>query len=333
MEDDRRDGRRLPGLRGRSITTSVFPCLRAALDAADASNDDVKCAGSRMLLEGINQACDVLESAKSCSMAEDKKHLELMELDPAMLQAGETVSRLAIELAKMDAEDGQRPDVDAAVPKAWRLLRLAWLEIATHRREPTIEDYKKFWIRPPRELWEALKPPPPPPYREKFDTLFNKDEELIQLPSKPIEGLNDRFEWWQLVPWDAATEVPSAERKTTPHKIAWAVVNSRVRQYADKLIYDADLVNLLCSGFSWRWDWDDMPVRMAKTLDQIGGGFEPWLNREEWKCLAKCAHEIARPHNCSLELIQRHKGDFKWEPELTHNVGDDKGLPGPPPVD
>lgn len=29
----RRAGRRLPGLRGRSIAAGVFPCLRAALDA------------------------------------------------------------------------------------------------------------------------------------------------------------------------------------------------------------------------------------------------------------------------------------------------------------
>lgn len=331
MEDDRRAGRRLPGLRGRSIAAGVFPYLRAALDAVNSSDDAVSCAGSRKLLEGFNQACDVLESAKSCSMAEDKKHLELMELDPVMLQAGETVSRLAIELAKMDADDEQRPDVDAAVPKAWRLLRLAWLEIATHRREPTIEDYKKFWIRPPRELLEALRPPPPPPYREKFVTLFSKDEKDIFLPSKPIEGLNEKFEWSQLVPWDAASQPPSHERKTTPHKIAWAVVDSRVREYADKLIHDADLVNLLCSGFNWRWDWHDVPFRPAKTSDQITGVFKPWLNRKEWECLAKCAHEISRPHNRSLELVPRHKGNFIWEPVLTH-TGDDSGLPGPPPA-
>lgn len=85
-------------------------------------------------------------------MAEDKEHIEFMGLDPVMLEAGETVSKLAIELAKMEAEDGERPDVESAVPKAWHLLRLACLEIATHRKERTIEDYKRFWIRPPKRV-------------------------------------------------------------------------------------------------------------------------------------------------------------------------------------
>jgi hypothetical protein len=114
-------------------------------------------------------------------MAEDKKHIELMGLDPVMLQAGETVSKLAIELAKMEANDGQRPDIESAVPKAWRLLRLACLEIATHRQERTIEDYKRFWIRPPKEFLDALKPPPPPPHRELFGNLFSKEEKNMAL--------------------------------------------------------------------------------------------------------------------------------------------------------
>jgi hypothetical protein len=266
-------------------------------------------------------------------MAEDKKHIELMGLDPVMLQAGETVSKLAIELAKMEANDGQRPDIESAVPKAWRLLRLACLEIATHRQERTIEDYKRFWIRPPKEFLDALKPPPPPPHRELFGNLFSKEEKNIFLPSKPIEVLNEKFEWSQLVPWDADSQTPSAERKTTPYKIAWAVVDSRVRQYANKLIHDADLVNVLCFGFNWRWDWNDMPFRMAKTSNQYTGFFEPWLNRKEWECLAKCAREISRPHNCSVELVLRHKGDLKWEPELRLEPGGEKGLPGPPPPD
>jgi len=264
-------------------------------------------------------------------MAEDNKHIEVMGLDPVMLQAGETVSKLAIELAKMEAEDGERPDVESAVPKAWRLLRLACLEIATHRKERTIEDYKRFWIRPPKELSDALKPPPPPPYRERFDTLFSKAEENIFLPSKPFEGLNEKFEWSQLVPWDAGTQPPSAERKTTPYKIAWAVVDSRVRQYADKLIHDADLVNLLCDGFNWEWEWDDMPFRLAKNSDQATGYFEPWLNSKEWKRLAKCAHEIARPHNRSVELRSYPKPDFTWEERI--DCGDEWGLPGPTPPD
>lgn len=231
----------------------------------------------------------------------------------------------------MEADDGERPDVESAVPRAWRLLRLACLEIATHRQERTIEDYKRFWIRPPKDFLDALKPPSPPPYREKFDTLFSKAEENIFLPSKPIEGLIENFEWAQLVPWDADSQPPSAERKTTPYKIAWAVVDSRVRQYADKLIHDADLVNLLCHGFNWEWNWDDVPFRMAKTYDQITGGFEPWLKRKEWECLAKYAHEIPRPHHCAVESVSRHKGDFTWEPRLER--GDEKGLPGPPPAD
>lgn len=183
-----------------------------------------------------------------------------------------------------------------------------------------------------------MKPPLPPPYREKFDTLFSKDEKYIFLPSKPIEGRNEKFEWSQLVPWDADSQPPSAERKTTPYKIAWAVVDSRIRQYADKLIHDADLVNLLCDGFNWNWDWDDMPFRMAKNSDQLTGYFEPWLNRKEWECLAKCAHEISRPHNRSVELrvhLKREIGSeeraLAWEE--CFDFGDDRGLPGPTPPD
>ena len=41
LEDDCRAERRPPSLRGRSIAAGVFPCLRAALDAANGSDNAV----------------------------------------------------------------------------------------------------------------------------------------------------------------------------------------------------------------------------------------------------------------------------------------------------
>ena len=267
-------------------------------------------------------------------MVEDKKKIEPEGIDSSLLRAGEAVSRLAIELAKLEASDGERPDVDNAVTDAWRLLRRACLEIETYRGQRTIEDYKRFGIRPPREFLEALKPPPPPPYREPFETLFHKNQATIYLPSKAIQNSTECFEWQQLVPWDAVSQPASAERKTTPYKIAWSVIEPRVCQKVDEILSHIDLVNHLCDGFEWRWDWDELPVWTAKKVDQRTGIFEPWINRAEWEGLAKCANELPRPHNRSVEAFFSHRikdDSFEWEQKL--RPGSDKGLPGPTPSD
>lgn len=267
-------------------------------------------------------------------MAKDTKKIGLMGLDPALLRTGETVSRLAIELAKLEASDNQSPDVDGAVPDAWRLLRRACLEIETDGRNRTIEDYKRFRIRPPQEFLEALKPPPPPPHRELFHTLFNKDQSTIFLPSKLVEGLNETFEWRQLTPWDAESEPPSAELKTRPYKIAREVIDSRVRQGIDKINDNGFLSNLLCNGFDWKWDWADLPLDLAKKSDQITGLFDPQVNREEWEALAKCANEFPRPHNCSVErFFSFSVFDDPLQMWKLRMLPDSESLPGPTPPD
>ncbi len=270
-------------------------------------------------------------------MPEDKKQIGPMGLDLALVKTGETVSRLAIELAKLAAaEDNESPDVDGAVPDAWRLLRRACLEIETEGKERTIEDYKRFRIRPPKELVEASRPSPPPPYRELFETLFSKDQATIYLPSKSksVEGLNGTFEWRQLTPLDAASQPASAELKTRPYQIAWAVIDSRVRQGINKIVRHVSLDEMLCFGFNWAWGWHNLDSWMAKRLDQNTGSFDPWLNREEWECLARCANELPRPHNRSVGLAasvcltnDSEKSKLLLDPDS------DRGLPGPNPPD
>lgn len=268
-------------------------------------------------------------------MSEGTKQTGPMGLDPELLRTGEAVSRLAIELAKLAAaSDNEPPDVDGTVPDAWRLLRRACLEIETAGRKRTLEDYKRFRIRPPKELVEASRPPPPPPHRELFETLFNKDQATIYLPSKPVAGLDGVFEWKQLTPWDAAIQPASAELKTRPHQIAWAVIDSQVRRRINEIVQHVSLDEQLCFGFNWEWDWDKLPVWMAKHIDQITGIFDPWVSRAEWESLAKCANELPRPHNRSVErAFSLTLTDEPIKPELILRPDFDIALPGPTPPD
>lgn len=268
-------------------------------------------------------------------MPEDTKQTGPMGLDPALLRTGEAVSRLAIELAKLAAaSDNESPDVDGAVPDAWRLLRRACLEIETEGKKRTLEDYKRFRIRPPKELVEASRPPPPPPHRELFETLFNKGQATIYLPSKTVAGLDGVFEWKQLTPWDAASQPASAELKTRPYQIALAVVDSRVRRRINKIVRHVSLDEQLCFGFNWAWEWGNMPLWMAEHVDRITGIFNPWVNRAEWESLAKCANELPRPHNRSVErAFSLNLTNEPKKPELILRPDFDKGLPGPTPPD
>lgn len=257
-----------------------------------------------------------------------------MELDPALLRTAETVSHLAIELAKLASAENETPDVDGALPDAWRLLRRACLEIETEGRKRTIEDYKRFRIRPPKDLVEVSKPPPPPPHRERFDTLFHKDKATVFLPSKAVGGVDGSFEWRQLTPWDATIQHASEESKYRPYQIAWAVIDSRVRRRIDEIVHRVSLDEQLCSGLDWARDWDEMPFWMAQHIDQATGIFRSWVNREEWESLAKCANELPRPHNRAVQLgYSFNYPNEPVEPRLLLRPDLDKGLPGPTPPD
>lgn len=89
---------------------------------------------TRTDVDNRKPTCDGLENANPSGMSEDTMQTGPMEFDPALLRTADTVSRLAIELAKLASAKNETPEVDGAIPDAWRLLRRACLEIETEGR-------------------------------------------------------------------------------------------------------------------------------------------------------------------------------------------------------
>lgn len=244
----------------------------------------------------------------------------LSQLDPSLLRTGEAVARLAIALANMHAGESDTPDVNGEVPHAWALLRRACLEIDTTGRKQTIEDYKRFRVRPPQELLEALKPPPPEPLRVSFDKLFNKEAKPIELHGPNEEGKPDSFWWKQLKP---DTSNPSGERKSQAYENAWTVINQRVRQRCNKVIEQHNLIEELCHGRDWRFDLS------FATKVHDNGYFEMAITHAELALYEAAANELPRPHNASVWIHPLKFGrDASPKPEILCRT--DKSLPGPP---
>jgi hypothetical protein len=254
-----------------------------------------------------------------------------------LIQQGEAVARLAIDLAKYQDEDSWPKHIEGQLPKAWAILRKACLEVEATGRPKTQDDYLRFNLAIPKELIPTPPPPPPPPPpRIKFDRLFNKAGASIILDGMREDSLPESFAWQQLKPWDADEQYPSEEPKSQAYKIAWAVIDSRVRKRFDAIIRYNDLVEMLCRGIDSR-TWDDIPVWMAKSLDAIdhtSGYFKAAVSNEEWGLLAKCADALARPHNRSVHMQYPKMSEepfFQRSKRPGLNEDFDKGLPGPNP--
>lgn len=252
----------------------------------------------------------------------------LSQLDPRLLQTGEAVARLAVQLAKAEAKHySQALDVEGALPEAWKLLRRACLEIDTTGKKRTLDDYKRFWIAPPKELVEASKPPPPEPLRVSFDRLFTTASELALVPlDGPNEsGSPDTFEWKQ---YSLGTGTGAEVRKAEGYKTALAMVDERIRRRLDELAKRRSLVDNLCHGCQGNWTWP--------FFDQNphNGDFTPVATDLEMSTYEAAVQSIPRPNCASVSWKWRPTfsgTDFKSDHVLAIHERVHSELPGPPP--
>lgn len=257
----------------------------------------------------------------------------LSQLDPRLLQTGEAVARLAIKLAGKSRNLGYGYERERQLEEAWEILRHACLIVDSTDTGRTLEGYKRFGIRPPKEVWEQIKPPPPKapePARWPFSKLYNKEQETITLQGLNEKGEMDSFEWKQLVPWEEG-EDESEQPKRTPYKHALAVIKERTAKRVRR-VGGEGLVDALCSSVL------ENPWMLFTTTQDQNGKWNLSVWADELELFEQAVKEVPRPNNARV----RH--GFNWsklrsgrfevtERETMILERRDASVPGPPTPD
>lgn len=248
----------------------------------------------------------------------------LSQLDPRLLETGEAVARLAIKLAGKSRNLGHGYERERQFEEAWEILRHACLIVDATETGRTIEGYKRFGIRPPKEVWEQIKPPPPePPEPERwpFSELYNKEQETITLKGLNEKGELDSFDWKQLKPYDPQTD---DEKKTSFYKHALALVTERMEIRVHTLNDQHMLVERLCSAVG-----DDFWWLFVSEMDELNRPTKYSVFVEELELFEEAYKETPRPSNARVGK------PFQWEgskgPEFKIYERSCGELPGPPP--
>lgn len=210
------------------------------------------------------------------------------QIPPTLIQQGEAVARLAIELAKEgnENESSWSNDVVGRLPQAWRILRSACVEIAATGRKKTVEDYLAVGLPLPQEL---LPEPDPTKGRVPFSFLFNSEQEVKALEGVGPSGKRGHFNWKPLIPWDGKTR--SDEPKSGPFKLALKYVNARLAEVLNK--NREDLIYHLCN---WSPGEDKNAILSGITNDLIhkyGVSYDAaHLFHDCWEVLPRPIHFI-----------------------------------------
>lgn len=238
------------------------------------------------------------------SMAK-KKSEGWERLDPELRATGEAVARLAITLAGKTRNVGYGYERERNLEEAWALLRHACLVVEKTGRKQTAEDYGRFGITPPKEVWEQIKPTPPEPPEPKrwpFSDLYNKEQEVIPIKGPNGNGEMDEFDWKQLVPWEQG-EDESEKPKRTPYKHALAVVTERITKRVESVAGES-LVDVLCSSVM------DDPWRFFTTTQDKNGKWNLSVWSEELEMFEQAVKEVPRPNNARVQ------NTFNWSTML-----------------